>query len=818
MPVMPVMPVHCALSALARFVATTPVVFPICARTPIAARLGAAMMLGGVATNVPAQEAGTPPAATDAAEAATVFVIGQKPPGKETRTPATVESVDAGSMAETINMMNTEDAVKYLPSLLVRKRYIGDTNAPLATRTTGINASARTLIFSDGLLLSTLVNNNNGNGSPQWFLVPPGAIDHIDVLYGPYSAAYAGNSYGAVVDITTRSPDRFEASAKASGSLQRYKAYGHGDTDGAYEFTGGIGDRAGAFSWRLGVEHLVSDSQPLTFGTLSQSTTIAGESSQPLAGSHADRNRSGAPIVVIGEGSITHTKQDSVTLKLGYDLTSTIKAGYTIGYWQNDAQTHPYSDLRDAGGKPYFGAGSGSVDIGGFQYNASAIAGQFSEGRADQEHLAQAVSLRQAGSDWDWQVIASDFDYLKDIARQSTAVFVDGRAVGAGRITDAGDTGWRTLDAVASWHAQGIAHLLSFGAHGDRYELGSPVYDTSDWRGGGKGALFSSSEGKTQTTALWAQDQWRFVPAWTLTLGGRYEWWKAYDGFNSNRTGSAPDFSYAEVDQPRIRKSGFSPKATLAWQATPGWQFKASFGRALRFPTVGELYQNISTGSTYTQADPNLKPEDVRSEEVSAVYTDSQTDLRLTLFQENVSDALISQTSLIDATHTTPVSFVQNVGETRQRGFELAADRRDALIKGLELSGSVTYVDAEIIENDSYVPPPSTPDATSVGKRTPYVAKWRASLVSVYRPDDRWAFTLAGRYSSPLYATVDNTDINPHTYQGFEGFFVADARVHYRIDAHWGAALGIDNLNNRDYYLFHPFPQRTAYAEIGYDF
>jgi iron complex outermembrane receptor protein len=65
---------------------------------------------------------------------------------------------------------------------------------------------------------------------------------------------------------------------------------------------------------------------------------------------------------------------------------------------------------------------------------------------------------------------------------------------------------------------------------------------------------------------------------------------------------------------------------------------------------------------------------------------------------------------------------------------------------------------------------------------------------------------------------VDNTDINTHTYQGFDGYTVFDARVRYRVDRHWSAALGVDNLTNRDYFLFHPFPQRTVFAELKYDF
>ncbi|MCX7136323.1 MAG: Plug domain-containing protein, partial [Proteobacteria bacterium] len=85
--------------------------------------------------------------------------------------PATTESVTRAQMDESINVMNTEDALKYLPSLIVRKRNFGDQQAPLATRTSGLGQSARSLIYADGFLLSSLIGNNNGSASPRWALV-----------------------------------------------------------------------------------------------------------------------------------------------------------------------------------------------------------------------------------------------------------------------------------------------------------------------------------------------------------------------------------------------------------------------------------------------------------------------------------------------------------------------------------------------------------------------------------------------------------------------------------------------------------------------
>jgi len=51
------------------------------------------------------------------------------------RLPTTTESVTSEKIDNTINAMTAEDTIKYLPSIQVRKRYIGDTNAPVGWRT-----------------------------------------------------------------------------------------------------------------------------------------------------------------------------------------------------------------------------------------------------------------------------------------------------------------------------------------------------------------------------------------------------------------------------------------------------------------------------------------------------------------------------------------------------------------------------------------------------------------------------------------------------------------------------------------------------------
>ena len=136
-------------------------------------------------------------------------------------------SITAREIEQTINLKDPEDAVKYMPSLFVRKRNDGDNQAVLATRTWGLNSSARSLIYLDDLLISALIGNNNSGAAPKWNLIPPEAIARVDFLDGPYAAAYPGNSIGGVLLITTKMPDKFEVDPEADGVRAAVAAIRH---------------------------------------------------------------------------------------------------------------------------------------------------------------------------------------------------------------------------------------------------------------------------------------------------------------------------------------------------------------------------------------------------------------------------------------------------------------------------------------------------------------------------------------------------------------------------------------------------------------
>jgi len=714
--------------------------------------------------------------------------------------PTTRATIDADRLATTVNAVNVEDSVKYLPSLIVRKRHIGDTQAPLATRTSGLGASARSLIYADGALLSALIGNNNTSASPRWSLVSPQEIARIDVLYGPFSAAYPGNSIGAVVNITTRLPAKLEASLGAGFNVQDYDQYGTHKTLPTWQGCATIGDRFGPFAFFLSEDHVASKGQPLLYvtATVPKTSGIAGT---PVSGAFDDRNRTGAPIKVLGASGLEHQIQDHLKFKAALDVTPDVRVTYVGGLFLNDTQAHVQTYLANAQGAPVY---AGALNIDGRAYTVADSA--FSGGyyRYDERHWSHALSLSGDGGRFDWQIIGTLYDFAHDVQRTPTSALPAAAAGGAGNITRLDGTGWQTLDAKAEWKSDADGtHRISFGGHFDRFEIDSNRSTTSDWLHGGEGALNLQSKGNTRTAAVWAQDAWRVTHNLTLTVGGRQEWWRAYNGRNFLSPGSgAPVLA---VDQPIRSAVRFSPKASLAWTVTPEWVARFSFGEAWRFPTVGELYQVVTT-PVPASPNPNLKPERARSEELAIERRGEHGTLRLSLFNESVKDALISQSGPLNGSSTI-ATFVQNVGRTRVRGVELAFDRRD-LIAHVDVLGSVTYADGTTRKDTAF--------PSAVGKLLPQVPQWKATFVTTWRPVEKLSLTAAARYSSRLWGTLDNSDVVGNTYQGFYRYFVVDLRARYAINDHLTGSFGIDNVNNDRYFLFHPFPQRSFAAELGW--
>src|SRR5688572_28141304 len=258
-----------------------------------------------------AQEAPEPPeSGATVRTLGTVTVSDGRPTSLPTQIPTTIEGVTAEQIAETVNATDAEDALKYLPSLLVRKRYIGDFNhAVLATRASGTGNSARAMVYADGIMLS----NPLGNGAtfaPRWGMVSPDEIERVDVLYGPFSAAYPGNSVGAVVDYVTRMPSELEVHAAVSSFGEDFHVY---RSEGAYsgrQASASVGSAHGPWRWWFNVNRLDSDAHPVSYANKLLSVGVADPGGTSVTGALADRNPREQEWLILGSTTATHTIQD----------------------------------------------------------------------------------------------------------------------------------------------------------------------------------------------------------------------------------------------------------------------------------------------------------------------------------------------------------------------------------------------------------------------------------------------------------------------------------------------------------------------------
>ncbi|MGZ9711084.1 TonB-dependent receptor [Glaciimonas sp. GNP009] len=707
--------------------------------------------------------------------------------------PATSERITA-QQVENMNVINTEDALKYMPNMAIRKRFIGDENATISVRGNGNSQTARGLVYADGLLLSNFLGNTF-SFPPHWSMVFPEDIAQVDVMYGPFSALYPGNSMGATVAITTKIPTKLEATLKTQVFRQQFNLFGVDSHFDGNKTTASIGNKVGNLSFLLGIDHLSNAGQPFVYGNQLRSTTLATGGAVPVTGAYQYTNPNGAPSTLFGVNSegAERVVQDQFKFKATYDITPTLQAGLTFGYWRQQVNNNTTTFLRDANGNPVV---AGLVNIGGYQYNLPK--GFFAPAASESENQLYGLTLKtQHPNGWNYSAIASYFDISKSISRSANSGLPNDLT---GVATFGDGSGWKTLDLVTDYKPVTVSagtHWPTFGYHYDNYFLENTTKNLSNWRdgdGSGGGGFNNAFAGKTETQALFAQDAWQLSSRWKLTTGLRYEDWRAYDGMRAV-VGSSQAYS-------NRTESYWSPKVALSYQATPDLTFRFSTGRAYRFPTVSELFQGSLTGSTLVNNDPNLKPENDLAKELSAEWSQSNGLLRMSLFEDDVKNTLFSQTN----TAVFPnVTNIQNIDRVRSRGVELRYSGENVILRGLDLSASVGYTRSIIVENSK--------NPATVGKNFYRIPLWRANLVSTYRLNEQASVMLGGRFSGRQFNTLTNTDINPNTFGGTSSFLVFDTKLTFKPTKHTELGFGIDNLTDRRYYVYYPYPGRTFYME-----
>lgn len=736
--------------------------------------------------------------------------------GERERAAVEVPNPTASKTAQELraqNLVNPEDALNYMPNLTIRKRYVGDRNALIGGRSFSTLQAPRGLVFMDGYLLSNFLGRFD---APRWNMIAPEEIERIDVLYGPYSALYPGNSIGTTVAVRTRRPEDLQLSLRTTAFGERFEEYGLKDDYSGHQLSAFFGDSFDNGAWfTLAANRQDSTSHPMQYFTIT--ANAAGQFQQPPA-PRPDQPQTPTPVTGVvfdtdplgrrravfgaSAGAIDHTIQNQWKLRGGFAPTQWLEAEGFLASWTNDTQNENRTFMRDAAGNEVW---SGPVIAAGVAFNVPDAA--LAPSLRKERHMQWGTTLRTTrDAGWNGSIVFSRYDIREDYTLQANAPDPQAASGGAGTNTERDGTGWQTFEVQGVYTPvaddwTGGEHTITVGYHRNDYQLESPVYETTDWRNR-HGMLQQDARGETKLQALYLQDAWMLDDHWTLTLGARYEDWQAMNGLQF-----ASDLQIPQKNYPSRSKQTWSPKASVSFAPADSWMLRLSAGRGVRFPTVAELFLGTVTSTQIIVNDPNLQPEVADSVDLTLEQRTAWGRLRASLFQDDVRDTIWNQVNVL--VFQSP-NTVQNIDRVRTRGIETAFGIDHLGSDALSLQGSVAYAHSEILRNDN--------NPAYIGNTWPRVPKWRGNLQAVWRPSPAWLASVGLRYSGRMYNRLENDDIHPDTYGGVSRFTMVDARVAYTLANDIELAFGVDNVTNEHAYQSHPYPARTGFVEARWSF
>lgn len=707
---------------------------------------------------------------------------------------------------ETQNIFNAEDAFRYMPSTTVRKRYFGDRNANIGGRSFGVLEPGRALVYLDGYMISQFLGRFD---APRWQMVNNESIERVDVLYGPFSAIYPGNSIGTTMSITERKPKGLEASASVKYNQQNFSEYGTNEGYTGTMTSARVANRSESGWWgSMGVQHQDAMGHPMGYANTLRTTSGqfgAASAGTAVTGILRDTDANGVDRAIFGANSIDHVVQDTLNLRVGYEISPTQEIEGRLSSWTSKSVVTAQSYLRNATtGATVWG---GTVNDGVNSFNLDKLSSSFAPSQRDEENRQLGLTWKtKHATGWNASVVATQYDVLNDVNRSTSLTQPVADNGGVGLATRRDGTGWNTFEVqttytpVAGDFGDG-RHALTFGMHHNNYRLINSVRDATDWRVN-ETTLNQRYSGETEIIAFYAQDAWKVTPDVMATLGVRYERFSQMNGEQFDKTLPVANQTKRFDDRDL---SAVSPKLSVAWAARDDLIVKTSIGQGTRFPNVDEMFNGTKTSTSILINNASLRPEKSTAMELSVEKLWETATLRASLFRDDVKDAILKQS---DTTVTPTTTLNTNVERVLTNGLELVWQARDVGVRGLDLGGSATWVNAEIKEN-SLAP-------TTEGNTWIRIPKQRYVLQASYRPNAQWTYGANYRFAGRNFNTVTNTDSNPDTYGGVSSVSQLDLRADWKFATHWNWAFGIDNVTASQAWQAHSLPQRSFQTELRY--
>lgn len=339
--------------------------------------------------------------------------------------------------------------------------------------------------------------------------------------------------------------------------------------------------------------------------------------------------------------------------------------------------------------------------------------------------------------------------------------------------------------------------LLVVGVSANKDELDKKEYDLANWKDeDAKGSVSYKADGQSRTYAVFLQDEIYLRKNLTLYIGGRYDYWET-EGMVEQFV--APTF---RNEYSKRSKSAFSPKASVVYMPWDKTTLRVSVGKAFRAPNLSNMYSTSATSGMVWESNPDLKPEKTTSWEIGVEQRLWEgATLRATYYENYLTD-------LIYWSAVSPTLKVnRNAGKAEVRGVEL--EMRQKVFTGVTAFANFTYNDAKIVEN--------SPIPETEGNRMTFIPQKQFNI-GVEGKKGPWSGSIIGRYVGDVYGNDKNLDTVNGVYGSSDPYFVLDAKVGYQIAKWLSASLAVDNILDRDYYIYAKAPGRTFFGELTIKF
>lgn len=679
--------------------------------------------------------------------------------------PATVTVVTAKEI-ENKNAHRIEEALAGAPGVFIRG--LGGeqpNNYQNQITLRGIPGYYRTGVLVDGVAI-----NNAFSGGVNMSMVPIDDIQQIEVVPGPFSSLYGGAGMAGVVNIITKAPEKREISLKGEGGSHNFKSLDLG-------FRDKLSDTLGI---SLSYGRKESDGYVSDYVT----KTPSGGGGTVVTGWEKTTTSTGTTTYIVGDKGRAAWEQDNYGAKFFLKLSPVSKLILETSYLTHRTKDGQGNTYLSNGGVPFT---SGDANIDGKKSTIKAT---------DFLNATNGEDLTRYAATYETQ-LANDVKLKANLSSQDNQYWytsITSNATNTSGLGTLSDIPAKKIDGeVQVSFPVASNQYLVVGASANNSTLNKKVYSLANWREkGNTGTVGDWADGNSQSMAVYAQDEIAISDKLTVYGGARYDRWSTDGTININSTLKNYDTRTS---------SAVNPKVSAVYRLDQGTVIKGAIGKAFRAPNLSDMYSTWGTTTIYW-SNPDLKPEKVITAEVGAEHEfKTGTLLRATYYRSDITDLIYSNT-----TGTNNYKF--NAGTAETEGIDLEA--RQKLLGGLTAFINVTFVSSTITENSV--------KAASVGKQIPLQAEKMANI-GLEGSRGPWSGSIIGSYVGKMYSNDDNSDTFNNVPGAYDPYFVANAKISYKVDKTLTASLSVKNLFDREYFLGSSKADgRSVYLGLGFKY